>query len=34
MDLVRDADKEPLILDAGHLRLIASPEARKTSGPG
>ena len=34
MDLVRDEDKEHLILDAGHLGLIASPEARKTSGPG
>ncbi len=34
MDLVRDEDKGRLILDAGHVGLIASLEARKTSCSG
>lgn len=33
MDLVGSEDKEHLILDAGHVGLIASPEARKTFWP-
>ncbi len=33
MDLVRSQDKEHLILDAGHVGLMASPEARKTFWP-
>ena len=30
MDLVRSRDKEHLILDAGHVGLMASPEAKET----
>jgi polyhydroxyalkanoate synthase subunit PhaC len=33
MELVRSQDKEHLILDAGHVGLIASPEAKKTFWP-
>jgi poly(3-hydroxyalkanoate) synthetase len=33
MDLVRGEDQVLLILDAGHVGLIASPEARKTFWP-
>jgi polyhydroxyalkanoate synthase len=33
MDLVRSQDREHLILDAGHVGLMASPEARETFWP-
>jgi poly[(R)-3-hydroxyalkanoate] polymerase subunit PhaC len=33
MDLVRSGDKEHLIFDAGHVGLVASPEARETFWP-
>ena len=33
MDLVRDEDKEHLILDAGHVGLLASPAAKETFWP-
>jgi len=33
MDLVRSEDKEHLILDAGHVGLMASPEAKETFWP-
>jgi polyhydroxyalkanoate synthase len=33
MDLVRSQDKEHLILDAGHVGLMASPEAKESFWP-
>jgi polyhydroxyalkanoate synthase len=33
MNLVRSRDKEHLVLDAGHIGLMASPEARKSFWP-
>ena len=33
MDLARSQDKEHLILDAGHVGLMASPEAKQRFWP-